>query len=114
MPRSNPEHRARRVKLQGSVLALVRLENGRNIRARLHQLSGTGGILSLSEPLDESIKVEVIFHVGSTTVRSRAELLFPMWATKGYLQPFRFTDLPGEERSRLESNLKSLVDSGRR
>jgi len=41
-------------------------------------------------------------------------LLFPMWATKGYLQPFRFTDLPGEERSRLESNLKSLVDSGRR
>ena len=113
MPRANRRDRATRVKLQGTVLALVRLENGRNIRARLHQLSVTGGLLSLSKPLDESIKVELIFHVGSATVRSHARLLFPMWATKGYLQPFRFTDLAGEERTKLERNLKSFVASSR-
>jgi hypothetical protein len=111
MPRSNRRERATRVKLLGTVLALVRLENGRNIRARLHQLSSTGGLLSLSRPLDESIKVELIFHVGSATVRSHARLLFPMWATKGCLQPFRFTDLAGEERAKLECNLKSFVES---
>jgi hypothetical protein len=113
MPRANRRDRATRVKLQGTVLALVRLENGRNIRARLHQLSVTGGLLSLSKPLDESIKVELIFHVGSATVRSHARPLFPMWATRGYLQPFRFTDLAGEERAKLERNLKSFVASSR-
>ncbi|PYY07031.1 MAG: hypothetical protein DMG69_21465 [Acidobacteria bacterium] len=41
------------------------------------QVSKTGGLLSLSKPLEESTKIEVIFHAGSTTVRSPAPLLFP-------------------------------------
>ncbi|HYL14424.1 MAG TPA: hypothetical protein VEV41_15385 [Terriglobales bacterium] len=109
VPNSNLVDRASRVKLLGTVLALIQLENGQHVRARLHQLSTTGGVLSLSNPLDEAIKVEVIFQLGSATVRSRAELLFPMWATKGCLQPFRFTDLEDEDRERLESNLKPFL-----
>ena len=100
-----------RVKLAGTVLSLVRLENGRQTRGKLHQLSITGGLLHLENPLDEGIKVEVIFHVGNSTVRSKARMLFPMWATKGYLQPFEFTDLGEEDRSHLQADLQRLLNS---
>ena len=102
--------RAPRVKLAGTVLSLVRLENGRQTRGRLHQLSITGGLLHLETPLDEGIKVEVIFHVGNSTVRCKARMLFPMWATKGYLQPFEFNDLGEEDRTHLQADLQRLLD----
>ena len=86
-----------RVRLAGAVLALVQLENGRQVRARMHQLSKNGGILHLSDPLDEALNVKLLFHVGSTTVHGKAEMMFPMWATRGCLQPFRFTELSDEE-----------------
>jgi hypothetical protein len=102
--------RAPRVKLAGTVLSLVRLENGRQTRGRLHQLSITGGLLHLETPLDEGIKVEVIFHVANSTVRSKARMLFPMWATKGYLQPFEFADLSEEDRTNLQADLQRLLE----
>jgi len=102
--------RAARVKLLGSVLALVRLESGKQIRVPLHQLSTSGGLLMMEKPLDEGIKVEVMFHVGSCTVRSKAVVLFPMWATQGCLQPFEFTDLADEDRSKLETDLQKYLD----
>jgi hypothetical protein len=107
---SQRAERAARVKLHGSVLALLQLENGRNVRARLHLLSTTGGVLHLSKPLDERTRVEVMFHVGSTTVRTRAKMLFPMWATRGCLQPFSFTDLKEQERGRLGTDLGVLLE----
>ncbi len=114
MAKSSPAQtapRAPRVKLAGTVLSLVRLENGRQLRGRLHQLSVTGGLLQLESPLDEGIKVEVIFHVGASTVRSQARTLFPMWATQGCLQPFEFADLGDQERSSLQADLQKLLDS---
>ena len=85
-------HRGSRVKLGGSILALVLLENGRQVRGRMNQLSVNGGLISLDQPLDEGIRVTVLFHLGSTSIRCRAYMLFPMWATQGCLQPFRFLD----------------------
>ena len=101
--------RAPRVKLAGTVLSLVRLESGRQMRGKLHQLSITGGLLQLETPLDEGIKVEVIFHVGNSTVRSKARMLFPMWATQGYLQPFEFDELDEEDRCNLRVDLEGLL-----
>lgn len=103
--------RAPRVKLAGTVLALMRLENGRQLRAKLHQLSTSGGLLHLDQPLDEGIKVEVIFHVGHSTVRTKARVLFPMWATQGYLQPFAFDELGDLERRELQIDLQKLLES---
>ena len=103
------EKRGARVKLGGSVLALLQLQNRRQIRTRLSQLSANGGLLQLEKPLDEGIVVEVLFHVGSTTVRSQAQMLFPMWATKGCLQPFRFKDFEDGVRVRLEEELNCLL-----
>jgi hypothetical protein len=107
---SNVANRAPRVKLAGTVLSLVCLENGRQTRGRLHMLSITGGLLNVASPLDEGIKVELIFHVGESTVRSKARMLFPMWATQGYLQPFEFSGLNEQERYSLGIDLQRLLD----
>src|ERR1700752_2099902 len=98
-----------RVKLRGSVLTLIRLPNHRQIRGKLHQLSTSGGLVHLEKPLDEKLKVEFIFHLGDTTIRERAEILFPMWATQGWLQPFRFIDLPETSKEGLEKSLLQFV-----
>jgi hypothetical protein len=98
-----------RVKLRGSVLTLVRLPNRRQIRGKLHQLSTTGGLMHLEKPLDEKLHVEVIFHLGETTIRQKAEMMFPMWATQGWLQPFRFIDLPEATKTALEASLAQFV-----
>jgi hypothetical protein len=98
-----------RVKLRGSVLALVRLPNRRSVRAAFHQLSTSGGIIHLEKPLDEKLEVELIFHIGEDTIRNQAQMLFPMWATQGWMQPFRFVDLPDANRKILDTNLKSFL-----
>lgn len=114
MPQPKGTDRARRaprVKLAGTVLALLRLDSGREVRARLHQLSFTGGLLHLDKPLDEGIEVEVMFHVRDSTIRSKAVMLFPMWATQGCLQPFEFANLEEEARQKLEVDLQNFLSS---
>jgi len=98
-----------RVKLRGSILALIRLPNRRQVRGKLHQISTTGGLLNVEKPLDEKLQVELIFHLGETTIREKVEMMFPMWATQGWLQPFRFIDLPEANKNILETNLKAFV-----
>jgi hypothetical protein len=100
-----------RVKLRGSILTLIRLPNRRQIRGKLHQLSISGGLMHLEKPLDEKLHVEVIFHLGETTIRQKAEMMFPMWATQGWLQPFRFIDLPEATKTALEASLAQFVQS---
>jgi hypothetical protein len=98
-----------RVKLRGSVLTLMRLPNRREIRGKLHQLSTTGGLMHLEKPLDEKLKVELIFHLGETTIREKVEMMFPMWATQGWLQPFRFVELPEANKSALQASLQQFI-----
>ncbi len=98
-----------RVKLRGSVLTLIRLPNHRHVRGKLHQLSTSGGLMHVEKPLDEKLKVELIFHLGKTTIRQQAEIMFPMWATQGWLQPFRFIDLAETSKIELETSLMSFV-----
>jgi hypothetical protein len=105
-------NRSARVKLGGSILVMLLLENGRQIRGRMNQLSLNGGLVSIDQPLDEGIRVTVLFHLGDTSVRCRAQMLFPMWATKGCLQPLRFLDLPEMSRVCLGMELQNLVKSG--
>ena len=101
-----------RVKLRGSVLVLVRLPNRRAVRAAIHQLSTSGGVIHLEKPLDEKLEVELIFHLYETTIRGKAQMLFPMWATQGWMQPFRFVDLSDADREALDANLKVVYRRG--
>jgi len=98
-----------RVKLRGSVLVLVRLPNRRAVRAAFHQLSTSGGVIHVEKPLEEKLEVELIFHLGQATIRNKAQMLFPMWATQGWMQPFRFVNLPDADREALDANLKSFL-----
>ena len=63
----------------------------------------------MEKPLDEKLEVELIFHLRESTIRSKAQMLFPMWATQGWMQPFRFVDLPDANRKVLDTNLKSFL-----
>jgi hypothetical protein len=108
---SGEARRAPRVKLSGTVLALVRLQNGRQIRASLHQLSFTGGLLLLESPLDEGIKAELMFHVGGSTIRGTVAMRFPMWATQGCLQPFEFNELSESDRLKLKADLEKFLSA---
>jgi len=87
----------------------VRLPNKRSLRAALHQLSISGGVIHLEQPLDEKLVVELIFHLEKSTIRGKAQLLFPMWATQGWMQPFRFVDMAESSREILDAKLKALV-----
>jgi hypothetical protein len=106
------KERGSRVRLGGSILALLVLENGRQIRGRMSQLSVNGGLISLEQPLDEGIRVTALFHLGITSVRCQARMLFPMWATQGCLQPCRFLELAEASRAGLNRELEELVRAG--
>jgi hypothetical protein len=98
-----------RAKLRGSVLVLLRLPNRRDVRAAIHQLSVTGGVVHLEKPLDEKLEVQLIFHLNGAAIREKAQMLFPMWATQGWMQPFRFLEISDAGRETLDTNLKSLL-----
>src|SRR5271166_5122622 len=110
---SKPAERPFRVKLRGSVLVLVRLPNKRSVRAAIHQLSISGGVIHFEKPLDEKLEVELIFHLRKATIRSKAQMLFPMWATQGWMQPFRFMDLTDASKEILDTNLKSFLEQAK-
>jgi hypothetical protein len=109
--RNKQVERPFRVKLRGAVLVLVRLPNKRDVRAAFHMLSPTGGVVHIEKPLDEKLGVEMIFHIGGETIREKAQMLFPMWATQGWMQPFRFVDMSEANRTSLDAHLRTFLGS---
>jgi hypothetical protein len=108
-PHPSRKLRAPRVNLWGNVSATIQLENGRQLWGKTIRISITGGLLELANCLDEGIPVSLTLHLGPRTVRGKAAMLFPMWATQGYLQPFRFTDLRNEECLALQNEIGELL-----
>jgi len=104
-----PQRRAPRANFRGSIAAVVRLENGRQLPAKLQQLSVTGGLLDLAAYLEERTWVDVTIYLSSGPVRATAEMMFPMQGAFSYLQPFRFTNLGGEERHVLDGEVSAML-----
>jgi hypothetical protein len=88
---------------------VIRLENGRQLPARLRQLSITGGLLDLGVYLEERAWVDLTIYLSSGAVRATAEMMFPMRGGVGYLQPFRFTSLGEEELHALDLEVAGLL-----
>jgi hypothetical protein len=110
-PQPHPSRRAARVQLGDSVLAAIRLEDGRRAKAKLQTISATGGLLSLPQSLAQGDFVEVAFQTQSGPVHGMAEVLSPQRkTTTGVLQPFRFVALEDEDHHRLRSSLDSVAD----
>jgi hypothetical protein len=104
-----PPVRAPRADLGGVVTAVVRLENGRQLSARLQKLSITGGLLDLAIYLEERTWVDLTVYLSSGAVRATAEMMFPMKAKNGYRQPFRFVSMEPEQLHTLDREMTELL-----
>jgi hypothetical protein len=110
-PQPHPSRRAARVQLGESVLAAIRLEDGRHAKAKLQTISVTGGLLQLPHSLGQGDFVEVAFQTQSGPVHGMAEILGPMRrTTAGVLQPFRFVALEDDDHRRLRTSLDHVAD----
>ncbi|MGA7218536.1 MAG: PilZ domain-containing protein [Candidatus Sulfotelmatobacter sp.] len=110
-PQSHPSRRAARVQLGDSVLAAIRLEDGRHAKAKLQTISVTGGLLHLPRSLSAGDFVEVAFQTQSGMVRGMAEILGLTRKTTGSaLQAFRFVALEDDDHRRLRTSLDHVVD----
>jgi hypothetical protein len=90
-------------------MAVIRLENGRQISGKLQQLSITGGLLDISNYVEERSWVDVVIYLSSGAVRATAEVMFPMRGGAGYLQPFRFTSLGSDELHAIDREVTELI-----
>jgi hypothetical protein len=109
-PQPHPQRRATRIQLGGSILALVMLEDGERARGKLQTISVTGGLLRLANALEQGGFVEVAFQTQSGQVRGMAEMLVPVRATEGVLQPFRFVALGDDDHRVLRMVVDSVTD----
>jgi hypothetical protein len=90
-------------------MAVIRLENGRQLSGKLQQLSITGGLLDISSYVEERSWVDVVIYLSSGAVRATAEVMFPMRGGAGYLQPFRFTNLGTDELHAIDREVTELI-----
>jgi len=110
-PQPNSANPAKRVKLVSSVAVAIRSEDTQPVRAKLQDLSATGGLLILSKALDQGDFVELAFSTSQGMVHGMAELLPPRCeSASGCLQPFRFIAMGDEDHTRLRMALESLLD----
>ncbi len=110
-PQPHPSQRAARVELGDSVLAAIRLEDGRRTKAKLQTISATGGLLQLAKSLAQGDFVEVAFQTQSGPVHGMAEILSPMRQVPGgVLQAFRFVALEDDDHRRLRTSLDHVAD----
>jgi hypothetical protein len=110
-PQPHPSRRAARVQLAESVLAAIRLEDGRRTRAKLQTISVTGGMLCLAGSLGSGAFVELAFQTQSGPIHGMAEILSPVRkTTAGVMQPFRFVALEDDDHRRLRTSLDHVAD----
>lgn len=109
-PQPHPTRRASRVQLGDSVLAAIRLEDGRRTKAKLETISVTGGLLRLAQSLVQGDFIEVAFQTQCGPVHGMAEALNPMRSmADGVLQPFRFVAIEDDDHRRLRTSLEHVV-----
>jgi hypothetical protein len=110
-PQPHPSRRAARVQLGDSVLAAIRLEDGRRTKGKLQTISVTGGLLRLAQSLAQGDFVEVAFQTQAGPVHGMAELLSPMRKMDDcVLQPFRFVALEDDDHRRLRTSVDHVAE----
>ena len=107
LPPPHARQRPPRLHLVDITPAVLRLQNGWRVPGKLQVISVTGGLLSLTKPLSQGCQVKVMFVTQAGPVLGVAEMLSPV--QRG-LQPFRFTTLREDDRSRLRAVIQSSTD----
>jgi len=107
LPQPHAKQRSPRAHLADITPAVLRLQNGWRVPGKLQVISVTGGLLRLSKPLSKGCQVKVMFVTQAGPVLGAAEMLSPV---PSGLQPFRFTTLCEEDRSRVQAVIRSSTD----
>jgi hypothetical protein len=110
-PLQPASRRALRTYLSEITPAVLRCQDGRSVPGRLQVISLAGGLLSLSQPLDQGSQVTLMFLTRRGSVVGMAEMLSPLsWS----LQPFKFVRLHDEDEVRLQAAIQRSLDRKRR
>jgi hypothetical protein len=105
------QRRAERVRLDDSIPAVVRFDDGNRSSGRLKVVSMTGGLLALPRPVRQGSVGKLMFLTPAGSVLGSAEMLMPMsWE----LQPFRFVAFSGDDHGRLENAIQSYIQKKRK
>jgi hypothetical protein len=88
---------------------VLRLPDGRRHRGKLETVSLTGGLLSMSNMLDQGSQIKLMFLTQTGPVLGAAEMLSPVSTTR---QPFRFVALEEGDQRRLRTVIQSSLDTG--
>ena len=103
--------RSPRLQLAHTIPAVLRVQSGRLIRAKLQIISVTGGLLCLSTPLDQGSHVKLMFLTSAGTVLGTAEMLASVSESQ---QPFLFVKIDENDEGRLRDLIQSSVNQTRR
>ena len=96
--------RAARVRLPNPTPAVLRCQDGSRVAGSLQVVSGAGGMLRLSRPLDPNTRVSLMFLSDGGPVLAKAEMLSPLSRTQ---QAFRFVALDRNYRRNLQLAIQS-------
>jgi hypothetical protein len=99
-PQSRPQWRFPRAHLESDTPTVLRFPDGQRMGAKLHVISLSGGLVSLSQPVVQGSRVKLMFLTGVGCVLGGAEMLRPV---SNGLQPFRFVSLAADDQRRLEA-----------
>ena len=105
-PQPYAQRRVPRFRLADVAPAVLQLHDGRRASSEVQVISRTGGLLSLTKPLDQGSIVELMFHTHRGPVLGTAEMLRPITSTQ---QPFRFLALPDSDQSTLQAAFQSAL-----
>ena len=107
LTRSQPASRATRAYFAEPTPAVLRLKNGARIPGNLKVVSLTGGLLSVSHPIDTGSNASLMFLTDTGMVHGTAEMLSPLsWR----VQPFRFLALHHDDQNKLKTAIQRSVD----
>lgn len=104
LPHGKSFRRSPRVRLPELTPAVVRIESGLRVAGNLEVVSLTGGLLSLSKPLNQGSQVKLMFVTETGPVLGDAEML---QREPAGAQAFKFTMLFDQDRSRLQAAIQS-------
>jgi hypothetical protein len=109
-PQSQPVARTTRVYLTERTPAVLRLDDGSRVPGKLKVVSLTGGLLSVTRPVETGSSAKVMFLTGAGMVLGAAKMLSPLsWE----LQPFRFVSLTCGDHERLKTTIRQSMDRSR-
>jgi len=110
IPQSSGQRRAERVRLDESIPAVVRFDDGNRASGRLKVVSMTGGLLSLARPVRQGSVGKLMFLTPAGSVLGSAEMLTPMsWE----LQPFKLIGFSCDDHGKLESAIQGYLHQRR-